>query len=241
MYFVSLREFQNGPFRLFSFCLSLADMHPEGCSRACSTCLEELPHWMRWAGDCNPVGGGAGWVLPSPEVWSLPGREGGWLAVNNHKCSTLACTIPSPLPLWQTQSQTILHSLQPASYARLGQRNSLTVNLWEQTMVFIFSFCWQGSCAQGPCPACFTSPSKKSFWAQPLQYWVTVWFSTHNRSPKSQKSLTVLSCCCLPPLDPGADRIPLSLWHSSSWHLTPQLWVCCFLCVCAWISLTFCI
>ena len=66
----------------------------------------------------------------------------------------------------------ILHSPHLASHAGLGPEIPLLCNFlislpsciqWEQTALSILSLCWQRSCKQGPSPACFSSPFKKSF------------------------------------------------------------------------------
>ena len=61
--FVSLREVQNGPYRHFSFCLSLADMYPAGDFEPLLCVVWSFPI----GGACD-LAGGEGWVHPS-----LPG------------------------------------------------------------------------------------------------------------------------------------------------------------------------
>ena len=80
----------------------------------------------------------------------------------------------------------------------------------EQTTLPVFSLWWQSSCSWGPSPAHFNFPLKKSFWAHPLQYWVTGLFSTHTISPNSQKSLSVPAGHCLSLPNPCAGRVLLS-------------------------------
>ena len=71
--------------------------------------------------------------------------------------------------------------------------------------------------------------------AHSLQYLVTVWFSTHTTSLKSQKSLTVTAEHSLLLPNPGADRVPLSLWQTFVFGV----WCCSYrhaarcVCVCS--------
>ena len=83
----------------------------------------------------------------------------------------------------------------------------------------------------------FSSPFKLSLCGTTLQYWVTVWFSTHTTSTKSKKYFLVTDGCNLLMSLSNSGAAPDHFRkYSPSLALSQlalQLWVCCLLCVCS--------
>ena len=155
-----------------------------------------------------------------------------FLAINNLRYSTsqvLNCC-PSSSQSTALAADTVPNSPLctdpwPASCTRLGLRNSLHVHLSDHSAQLysvgancafnIVSFL-AGQLHTGSLPNMFQGPLLKSLSvAHPMQYQVTVQFSTHTTYIKSQKFFMVIASCNTPPPDSGVDSDPFGRYSSS--------------------------
>ena len=92
-----------------------------------------------------------------------------------------------------------MHSSQLASYVGMGLRNPLAVQLSD-----LLTQLYSVGASLVPAQHASVPPLKSLSVAPSLQYLVTVQFSAHTTSPKSQRFLTFTAGHSLPPLDPGS-------------------------------------